>query len=324
MDNKKVKSLARICPLLASPVFLQIITTYRMKKLLPLLFLLLLYLSSCNPKKERIENELMECVYSSYQDGGVQLKRMITDFEKHLVEEGFLKDTSGKSYLEIFQKIANNENLTYTPKQSFVQEWQKVGKPPAQQVIACQLELLLSAQTTKEQEINALTDSLLQTKNVSASAMAKVFLSVLEEEDFELDYYKFRFLSVFNMLPAKTGIGLPTQPEIDPQALEGALAVYLNENSEVIIDEKTITIEELRERVRDFEMKNMSESVIWLNSSGKAKYSAYIAVQTAIVEAINSLRDELAQQKFGMDYQDLDRPQAEEIEEVYPMNFVEQ
>ena len=46
----------------------------------------------------------MECVYRSYEDDGVKLAKLISDYENLLVNEGILKDNTGSSYRKILPK----------------------------------------------------------------------------------------------------------------------------------------------------------------------------------------------------------------------------
>lgn len=300
-----------------------------LKPLSILLALLVFLYTACDQQEDRLEVELMNCVYSSYPDGGIQLKKTITNFEEVLVKDGILKDNSGKSYRDIFKKIANHENISYQPSQSFLKEWQKVGPPDTDKVKRCQLKLLLRLQTTKEEKLDVIMDSLLQHQNVSAANVANLYLSVLDNKDFELDYYKFRFLSTFSMLDTNNGIlrSLPIAEEKEEEKeydLKGALEIYLNENSEILVNQQLVSLSELKERVREFESKNRSASVIKFSTSNEARYAAYMQIQTAVSDEINKLRDELSRQQYGLDFQELNAEQAEEIQNTYPIRLVEQ
>jgi hypothetical protein len=67
----------------------------------------------------------------------------------------------------------------------------------------------------------------------------------------------------------------------------------------------------------------VSKGVISLRNDLDTKYGTYIAVQNELVAAINELRDELAKQKFGKAYDDLEEDKQEAIRDIYPQRISE-
>ena len=63
--------------------------------------------------------------------------------------------------------------------------------------------------------------------------------------------------------------------------------------------------------------------VISLQSDRGSSYQAYISVQNELVAAYNELRDELAEQKFGTTYAELNDDQQKAIREIYPQRISE-
>ena len=54
-----------------------------------------------------------------------------------------------------------------------------------------------------------------------------------------------------------------------------------------------------------------------------SSYQAYISVQNELVAAYNELRDELAEQKFGVKYAELSDEQQKAVREIYPQRISE-
>ena len=63
--------------------------------------------------------------------------------------------------------------------------------------------------------------------------------------------------------------------------------------------------------------------VISLQNDRGSSYQAYISVQNELVAAYNELRDELAQEKFGVTYAELNDAQQKAVREVYPQRISE-
>lgn len=68
---------------------------------------------------------------------------------------------------------------------------------------------------------------------------------------------------------------------------------------------------------------NISKGVVSLQNDRGTKYSKYIEVQNEIVGAINDLRDDLARQTWGENFDDLNEDQQDIIKTVYPFAISE-
>ncbi len=135
------------------------------------------------------------------------------------------------------------------------------------------------------------------------------------------------------------------QPEDDQQIKErNVFVVLVNRNNDLLVDNEYADLDDLRERTKEF-MANpynednlpekepkqipffgevmVSKGVISLRNDLDTKYGTYIAVQNELVGAINELRDELAKDKFGKPYLELDREQQDAIKEYYPSRISE-
>ncbi len=63
--------------------------------------------------------------------------------------------------------------------------------------------------------------------------------------------------------------------------------------------------------------------VISLQNDRGSSYQAYISVQNELVAAYNELRDELAKEKFGVTYAELNDLQQKAVREIYPQRISE-
>ncbi len=134
-------------------------------------------------------------------------------------------------------------------------------------------------------------------------------------------------------------------PEDPPQINErNVFVVLVNKNNDLLVEGDYESIDNLRERAKEF-MANpyndenlpekepvevpyfgqymVSKGVISLRNDLDTKYGMYIAVQNELVAAINELRDELAKQKFGKAYDDLETDKQDAIREIYPQKISE-
>lgn len=120
--------------------------------------------------------------------------------------------------------------------------------------------------------------------------------------------------------------------------------VLVNRNNDLLVEMEYARIEDLRERAKEFmanpyDEENLPEKepidvpyfgevmvtkgVISLRNDLDTKYGTYLAVQNELVGAINELREELAKEKFGKSYVDLDSDKQKAIRTIYPSRISE-
>ncbi|MFW5753186.1 MAG: ExbD/TolR family protein [Marinilabiliaceae bacterium] len=67
----------------------------------------------------------------------------------------------------------------------------------------------------------------------------------------------------------------------------------------------------------------VTKGVISLQNDRGTQYQKYLSVQNELAAAYNELRDELAQEKFGKDFDDLEDDKKEAVREIYPQKISE-
>ncbi len=144
---------------------------------------------------------------------------------------------------------------------------------------------------------------------------------------------------------------LPPPPENIEQDKEdkvkqrNVLQVFLNMYDQLMVNGEVINVIQLKEKAKEF-IQNKADSenlpelvskeveffgpvmvtekhVISLQNDRSSSYQAYIKVQNELVAAYNELRNELAEQKFGKKYSELDEEQQKAIREIYPQKISE-
>jgi len=144
---------------------------------------------------------------------------------------------------------------------------------------------------------------------------------------------------------------LPPPPESDIPESEiivkerNVLAVRLNSNDQLMVGSEYLTVGELRQKAKEFianpyndvklpekhakslpyfgDVMITENHVISLQNDRGTSYQAYIDVQNELVAAYNELRNELAQQQFKKDYNQLDEDQQKAVRDYYPQKISE-
>ena len=138
------------------------------------------------------------------------------------------------------------------------------------------------------------------------------------------------------------------------------LPVLVNNNNQLLVNERLVDLKDLRQTAIDFIENNGDGScghclgkkdsklsdnpksaVISLNNDGSTSYGTYIAVQNELVAAYNYLRDRECKKRYGMTFTELDyiyndpaskategliedlKPKVEKIQDLFPLRLSE-
>ena len=136
------------------------------------------------------------------------------------------------------------------------------------------------------------------------------------------------------------------KPDDSPPIKErNVFVVLVNAQNQLLVEGEWADVKDLRDKAKEFmanpnDDANLSEKadpkdvpyfgptaiskgVISLRNDVGTSYGTYIAVQNELVGAINELRDELAEQKFGKSLDKLEKDQQDAIKEIYPSRISE-
>ena len=137
------------------------------------------------------------------------------------------------------------------------------------------------------------------------------------------------------------------KPDIDVKK-RNIFIVLVNSNNQLLVQGEALDVKELREKAKTF-IKNEADDaslpeklpvevefdgikeqvlttknhVISLQNDRGTQYQKYIEVQNELVVVYNELRNEMAQARFGMLYDELDENRQKAIQTIYPQKISE-
>ncbi len=141
----------------------------------------------------------------------------------------------------------------------------------------------------------------------------------------------------------------PIPPDQEQSEIEinkrNILVVLVNSNNQLMVNNELIGVDRLKEKAKEFiANKNndiymperiveeipffgtipvTSKHVISLQNDRGTQYQAYITVQNELMAAYRELREELAKNKFGIAFADLDEERQKAVQKVFPQNISE-
>lgn len=136
----------------------------------------------------------------------------------------------------------------------------------------------------------------------------------------------------------------PNTPPPPPIKERNVFVVLINSRNDLMVEGKPMNVKELKKATKEFlanpndnpdlSEKNqkeidligeysVSKGVISLQNDRGTSYNMYIAVQNELLAAINELRNELSNQKFGMDFVKLNDKMQDAIKDAIPVSISE-
>jgi hypothetical protein len=162
--------------------------------------------SSCHERTFDLDDIILHCYDPTFQKEGYDIKLIIKDYEELLVKEGVLEDGSGKSYLEVWQKIISNKDFRITS--STFQEhdpWHKVDKEIAVTVFECESEMIALARETDPRWHKVFPSSDSTEGKEDPKLMYQAMVGALDDNDLNSYYFRLKMFHLFDMVNSKWG-----------------------------------------------------------------------------------------------------------------------
>ena len=158
-----------------------------------------------------------------------------------------------------------------------------------------------------------------QEANIPTSSMADIAFLLLI------------FFLVATVIDVDTGIGLTLPEYVPPEEQEQIevpkdrmAAILINENSEVLLDGKPISIFQIKNTLKPrivskIDLPKNKKLIVSIKTDRKTVYNAYIQALDQVKLSFFEVRDEYANGKFGKKFKDLNPEQQKEVKNAVPI-----
>lgn len=176
-----------------------------MKTKFPYLILIGVLLTSCQKEVSDLDALLLPCFATQYQAQGHDIKTLVDAYETTLIEEGVLPDASGSSYLEVWNKIAEDDGFQIdAPAFRESDPMQDAGMEAIVSVIECEREKLGDL-TEKDPKWKAIFGSPESQETMTQQQVYQAMEEHMTEADLNSYYFRLKMFVVFDMAnPAMT------------------------------------------------------------------------------------------------------------------------
>ena len=166
----------------------------------------ILLLTSCGEQATDLDVIIAECYDAAYQEEGYDFRAIIDEYEQLLMEDGVLQDETGKSYLEVLQKIASEKDYQIaSPTFQEYDPWNKVDRGIAVGVFECDRNMI-QAEKEKDSKWNMLIAKLESPDlKKNPELIYRTYTEILSEDDLNSYYFKLKMFHLFDMANAKWG-----------------------------------------------------------------------------------------------------------------------
>ncbi|MGB5645800.1 hypothetical protein [Muriicola sp.] len=177
-----------------------------MKDKIVYICLLILLSTSCKEQTFQADDIILHCYDSKYQKEGYDIKTIIDDYEKLLIKEGILRDNSGKSYLEVMQKINSDKDFsiassTFMDYDPFL----KVDNETKLALFECENEMIELAKEKDSRwhklSVNLESPELKENPDLIYQDMVEA----LSENELDSYYFRLKMFHLFDMVNSKWG-----------------------------------------------------------------------------------------------------------------------
>jgi hypothetical protein len=299
-----------------------------MKQTIIIVFLLT-GLISCGQQKDRIENVLLECLESSYNEIGVDLNNELNVLEQYLIDDGTLQSNSGQAYFDFYKRVVEINDI---PNEIDIDKFENLMKlkPNEYYSSSCinNLKRIDSTEiiNSKYYQMTLRMQEVVTNGEISPSSVANAIISVLKPSDFDKPYYRaIALLTILNTSNIETGLKRELLPQKQKDYSDfPSVSILANSKSEIILNNKIVTSETLKNKLYDFIKSNQEHHLIIFSNEKGTTYDFYLKVQNQIFETYSRLRDEKSKELYNKSFSELSETENEKIKEIYPQNIKEQ
>lgn len=219
----------------------------------------------------------------------IQLRKELNDLENFYLLNGFLTDKSGSSYRAVYEQIVRENDLIFKMDTTF----ELLHNLEYEVYTGCFYKVLtleqMSQLTTRHLEASKKMWRDYEQSNATPGLAAQLILENFTEDDFELEYFRVSALLTFYRIassPPTLNMGV-AKIEVKEQIDIETIQVILNQNDEILIDNKIFTNAQAAQSIYEFLIANPESRGIEFTASRGASYETYLKT-TAMFDSLYS------------------------------------
>lgn len=251
------------------------------------------YQLSSQKLPEFINSKIEFCDANLSDEQVLELREELNNLENYFIAKGLLKDTSGESYMAVYHRMANLDELNFQLDTSF----NLLDTLEFQVYTGCFYKVLSTkqiSQITPRHEKAASRISVRKEGLISPGTVAKRIIDNLDAKDFDLEFFKVSSLLAFyrNAYPMPSvevwKIKRPDTTQVNKLDLE-TVDLIINENSKLEMHGDPVSFEEARKIIYKFLSTEPDKKGIMIFPSKLASLEVYLEVMELLHTTYDTL-----------------------------------
>lgn len=104
---------------------------------------------------------------------------------------------------------------------------------------------------------------------------------------------------------------------------ENTLAFSITAQNEVMLNGKSVAVEDIRRRIVDFVRMRGAQHLILVDANPASDYNTYFTLENEIVAAYAEVRNAEAKRRYHRDYASCTEEQRKKVRDIYPQHLSE-
>lgn len=104
---------------------------------------------------------------------------------------------------------------------------------------------------------------------------------------------------------------------------ENTLAFSITAQNEVMLNGKSVAVEDIRRRIVDFVRMRGAQHLILVDANPASDYNTYFTLENEIVAAYAEVRNAEAKRRYQRDYASCTEEQRKKVRDIYPQHLSE-
>lgn len=280
--------------------------------------ILVLLIISCKQKKENIYDIYNKCYSETAVDTEKSISHYIKSFEKELIKNNYLKDSTSESYYRLFNKLKEYEYIDLKTNYNFKDSIMFIKYNGT---LECASEIKDHSDFEKS-IFGKLGKFMLQNNgNHNGFFQSQHIDSIFNEKTFKFDYIKqkmFASIKLYNgqeYINGKILFNKDNYPKY--------VSLKWNDREEIFWNNNKIKGHLLENKAYEYFLKNGKEGLIFLENNLSSNALGLMKVHSSLVFAEQRLKDSISLIRHKKEFRNLNKLQQEFISRKYSFNINE-
>jgi len=270
-----------------------------------------------------IDKEIIDCIADSYNKENIDIKKTLDSFEVFLVENEFMKDKSGQSYISVYKQIAADNDINFTLDN--FNDNRLLQKSPVAffDCYRTRLPEIMNSESPLKKLYKQFQDSPIEP--TTPGEVSKNLLKVFRPNDFNYDVIRYYSLYTFLITsrPRFSVQSTTTDKELSfTKKYEKKLVVRLDNKSKLFINDKPADFDILTKTLDNFLTPSVDTlKSVTLESSRETLHKDFTKTLEIIQNQFQLTRDKISQTQYNQIFNSLTDDKKEIIRTLLPIKI---